>query len=385
MRILQIHNFYQQRGGEATVVAQEKQLLEEKGHEVITWYRDNEEMKNWSTIQKMSLLKSTAWSTKSAVAFTKVLEKEKPEICHVHNFFPLISPAIYQACQDAGVPVVQTLHNYRLICSNGIFYRDGKVCESCLGNSAYGAVLKKCYRNSALQTYAVARMIEKNKKNNTWNNLVDAYICLTDFAKSKFVAQGLPEDKLFVKPNFIADPDSVSAKENNEPYFIFIGRLSEEKGAHFLIELAENSPLPIHVFGDGPAAEKIKNTPNLIAHGKLNHDELFPWLAGANALLFPSLWYEGLPMTIIESFALKTPVIANDLGAMSSVIANNKTGFLVDKPIAKGWLNAMNQLQDSNLRQKMGEAARLEFEQNYRTFANYDMLMDIYQKALLKK
>ena len=177
MKILQVHNYYQIGGGEATVVAAEKNLLTEKGHKLITYYRKNEEIQSYSIPKKMGLLKNTTWSETSYREILKILKAERPDICHVHNVLPLISPAVYYACANENVPVVQTLHNYRLICANGLFQRAGKICEDCLGSSAYGAVLKKCYRNSSVQTLAVARMLEKHKTKKTWSEKINAYIC----------------------------------------------------------------------------------------------------------------------------------------------------------------------------------------------------------------
>jgi glycosyltransferase involved in cell wall biosynthesis len=386
MKILQVHNFYQQRGGEATVVALEKALLEENGHVVITWYKDNAEMKDWSVPQKLKLLHSTTNAKNSAAELEVILRNEQPDICHVHNFFPLISPSIYAACQKFNVPVVQTLHNYRLICTNGTLFRDGEICEKCLGQNAFQSVRKKCYRNSAIQTWTVARMIEKNKKNGTWNNQVNTYICLSEFARQKFIEHGLPEEKLVVKPNFIPTTDTGDTiPTSNDPFFVFAGRLSEEKGTKLLAEIGKLSPYPILVYGDGPVAPELVGIKNVILKGKQSREVLMQQLKNAKALIFPSIWYEGMPMTILESFSVGTPVIAHDLGAMSTMIQPNENGLFSDSNPAN-WVSQMKKLAvDEQLQHQLNEGARSDYKQKYSKFANYQQLMKIYQKLLPTK
>ena len=386
MKILQVHNFYQQRGGEATVVAMEKSMLEENGHEVITWYKDNAEMKDWSVPQKLKLLHSTTYAKNSAAELEVILRNEQPDICHVHNFFPLISPSIYAVCQKFSVPVVQTLHNYRLICTNGTLFRNGEICEKCLGQNAFQSVRKKCYRNSAIQTWTVARMIEKNKKNGTWENQVDAYICLSEFAREKFIAHGLPAEKMVVKPNFI-DEMKVTATVNNDqkPYFVFAGRLSEEKGVRLLAEIGKLSPYPIHVFGDGEGMSRLRGIDQLILEGKQEREILLNKLKNATALLFPSLWYEGMPMTIIEAFSVGTPVISHKLGAMSTMIRSAQNGFFARKD-PKDWVNQMKMLvEEKSVKEQLSQGAYEDYKKKYCKLANYQQLLSIYQKLLPEK
>jgi len=381
MKILQVHNYYQLAGGEDTVVANEKALLEAHGHEVIPYYKHNKEIEGYSLTEKAKLIKKTTWSNDTYNEALATLKSIRPDVCHVHNFLPLISPSIYQACRDAGVPVVQTLHNYRLICANGLFLRDGKVCEDCLGKNAYSSVTKKCYRNSALQTYVVARMIEKNASKNVWNDFVDAYFCFTDFAKEKFVAHGLPEEKLFVKSNFVRAPEAnlPSAKED---YLIYVGRLESNKGVLLLKEISSQLKMPLKVVGEGDLKAELEGIPSIELLGRRPHEETLELIQNAHALLFPSLCYEGMPMTILEAFARRTPVIASDLGAMQSIIQHGQNGFLFAPGNDEELLSQIEGVSNEKEVQTVVSNAYEDFSQKYSGDANYKMLIERYRAVM---
>lgn len=384
MKILQVHNYYKLSGGEDTVVANEKELLEAHGHEVVPFYKHNEEIDDYSFVEKAKLLKTTTWSKKSYAEALAMLNEVRPDVCHVHNFLPLISPSIYQACRDAGVPVVQTLHNYRLICTNGLFLRDGKVCEECLGKSAYSAVRKKCYRDSMVQTYAVARMIEKNAARNVWNNLVDAYFCFTKFAKDKFIAHGLPEEKLFVKSNFVKAPTTIE-KSQSKDYFVYVGRLESNKGIHLLKEISAELQLPIKVVGEGDLTHELEGIPSIELLGKRPHSETLQLIRNARALLFPSLCYEGMPMTILEAFAHKTLVVSSDLGAMKSIIRHKQNGLLFTPNDSKDLLKQLGNISNEQEVTSMVNEAYSDFSKHYSDTANYALLVERYEAVIQAK
>ncbi len=385
MKVAIVHNYYKIRGGEATVVTLESEVLSKNNFDVVTYTRHNDEIDQFSFTEKLKLLKNTAWSKDSYSAFRVFLKKEQPDICHVHNFMPLISPSIFQACQDEGVPVVQTLHNYRLICTNGLLLRNGKICELCLGKSAYQAVTKKCYRNSAAQTYAVARMIEKNKSNQTWSKNIDAYICLTEFAKSKFIAHGLPADKMFVKANAVSIPNSIATTQN-EPYFLFVGRLTESKGVRLLKKIASQVKIPIWIVGEGELESELNGQENIILKGKLAYDKTLALIKNANALILPSLWYEGMPMTILEAFALKTLVITSDLGAMQSIIRHKENGLLFQPGSAKDLIDNLNfALNNANASALMTDNGYTDYETRYSVESCAAQLSDIYLATIAAK
>lgn len=381
MKILQAHNYYQQAGGEDTVVAQEKELLERKGHDVITYYKQNDEIENLTKFQKLRLVKDSTWSKKTYEEVDHLLQKEKFDVCHVHNTLPLITPSIYYACKKNKVPVVQTLHNYRLICTNGLLMRDGRICEDCLGRSAYGAIAKKCYRNSSIQTYVVARMLQKNKHMGTWTNQVDAYLCLTEMAKKKFIEHGLPKNKITVKPNFITIESK--AKNTDENYLLYAGRVTENKGLGLIKKLANDLSIKIKIAGDGDMVEELRNIPTLELLGRKTHEETIELARNARAVLFPTTLYEGMPMTIIEAFALKTPIIATEIGASKSMIRNKVTGLLFPLNSYPDFYNCVRFcLENPTKIDQIVEQAYQEYQSNYTPDNNYKMLLSAYQEVI---
>lgn len=381
MKILQVHNYYQQAGGEDTVVAQEKELLEINGHHVTTFYKQNDEIENLTKFQKLRMVKDSTWSKKTYEEVDHVLKNEKIDVCHVHNTLPLITPSIYYACKKYNVPVVQTLHNYRLICTNGLLMREGRICEDCLGRSAYGAIAKKCYRNSALQTYVVARMLQKNKHMGTWTNQVDAYLCLTEMAKQKFIEHGLPKNKITVKPNFIAiEP---KAKKTDENYLLYAGRVTENKGLELIKKLANDLTKTIKIAGDGDMVEELRKIPTIEILGRKTHDETIELARNAKAILFPTTLYEGMPMTIIEAFALKTPIIATEIGASKSMIRNKVTGLLFPLNSYPDFYNCVRFCLENPIKiNKIVEQAYQEYQNNYTPDSNYKMLLSAYQEVI---
>ena len=239
MKILQVHNYYQYSGGEDAVLENEFKLLTNRGHTVKQYKRDNKEINSFSFIKRLKNVGETRYSKKTYEEIKSLLKEFQPDVCHVHNTLPLISPSVYFGCNEMNIPVVQTLHNYRLLCSNAYLFRSGKVCEECIGNSLYHSVKYGCYRNSKMQTLVLANIIEHHKKKGTWQNKIDAYIALTQFSKNKFVEGGLPEEKIFIKPNFLyADPGLDYTQQN---YFFFAGRLDIQKGIDVLIDAVENA------------------------------------------------------------------------------------------------------------------------------------------------
>lgn len=382
MRILVIHNFYQQPGGEDVVFANEKELLRQHGHEIIEFTAHNEQVEQMG---KLKLAINTIWSSDYKQQLSQIISQHKPDIAHFHNTFMVISPSTYYACREAGIPIVQTLHNYRLYCLNSSFFRDNHVCEDCVGKLfPFPGVQHGCYHDSKVVSSVVAAMLATHRVRGTYSNVIDRYIVLTDFARQKFAEIGLPQDKLVVKTNFLKDDPGVGAHQGD--YALFVGRITDEKGVYTLINAWRELPdIKLKVVGDGPALPALAE---LVAQHNLTHVELMgrqkredtlAIMQDARALIFPSLWYEGMPMTIIEAFACGVPVIASHLGSMAAVVEHGRTGLHFEAGNSGDLAVQVRELwQQPEKLAEMRKAARQEFEAKYTAAENYERLMDIY-------
>lgn len=389
MKILLVHNTYQQPGGEDVVFDQERQLLERAGHHVVTYHRGNSEIEEASALSRLGLAKHTIWATDTRQQVAKLIHQEKPRLVHVHNTFMMVSPSVYAACRHAGVPVVQTLHNYRLACPAATFYRNGGVCEECLQHSLWRGVYHGCYRDSRPATATVALMLSWHRSAGTWNDLVDCYIALSGFSRDKFVAAGIPADKVVIKPNFV-DPDP-GTREMVSKYAVFTGRLSKEKGLHTLlhawVRLSVHTSLQI--IGDGPERENLqayvrqRGLSGITFRGRLSRDETIAAVKNACVLVFPSECYENFPMSIAEAFACGVPVISSRLGTMEEIVTNGRTG-LHFTPGNSEDLAAKVEWAWTHPREieEMGRQARAEYKAKYTAQRNYEMLMEIYANAI---
>jgi glycosyltransferase involved in cell wall biosynthesis len=383
MKVLQIHNFYQFSGGEDIVLENEYDLLARNGNAVVQYTRDNDEIRKYSLLGIIRFILTAKFSLRAYKEITAVIRDFRPNVCHIHNTFPLISPSAYYACHDMNVPVVQTLHNYRVLCSNACLFRDGQVCEECLGKSLYHSVRYGCYHNSSLQTLVVSSIIEYHKKKGTWQDPVGAYIALTEFSRKKLIEGGLPEGKIFVKPNCLAKDPGLGT--DSEDYFLFVGRLDINKGVQILIDAFDKLENRINLFvaGDGPLRDAVVGAKNAVYLGHLGHEELITKLKKCSVVIFPSVWYECMPMTIIESFACGKPVIASNLGVMAELIDHGRTGLLFDygdtKDLVSKCIWAKEHPEEMN---RMGMNARKEFQDKYTAAKNYDALLSIYETVI---
>jgi glycosyltransferase involved in cell wall biosynthesis len=385
MKILSVHNSYQQPGGEDQVFAQEADLLRLHGHQVLLYQASNHQV---TGTNPLVLLGNTIWNKQTYRELRALMQRERPEIVHVHNTFPVISPAAYYAANEEGIPVVQTLHNYRLLCPAYTLFRDGHVCEDCVGKRIpWPSVVHSCYRGSRPATAAVAAMLATHNYKQTWSKAVSAYIALTDFARDKFIEAGFPAAKIFVKPNCLqADPGLGNGTGN---YALFVGRLTPEKGISTLLEAWQElgHELPLQIAGDGPMAPEVEQASrereNVTWLKWLPRAEILQRMKDASVLVLPSTWYEGFPMILAEAFAVGLPVIASNLGSMSSIVDHRRTGLhfqpgnasdLVDKV---RWLRA-HPAEVMHMRTR----ARLEFEGKYTGDRNYEQLMHIYESVL---
>ena len=382
--VLLIHNYYQQSGGEDQVFSAESNMLKKHGHEVRLFTVHNDRIKGMNSL---TLARNTLWNTSIASELREFIRKVRPDVVHFHNTFPLISPAAYYAAKVEGIPVVQALHNYRLLCPNALFFRDGHVCEDCMGKFVpWSGILHTCYRNSRVATSVTAAMLSVHRALRTYSRMVDMYIALTDFARQKFIQGGFPAEKIAVKPNFI-DPDP-GIGDGQGGYVLFVGRLSLEKGINTLLAAWEKigGKIPLKIVGDGPLASQVVEASLRISGvewlGHKPRQAVLDLMKDAAVLIVPSICYEGFPVTIVEAYSVGLPVIASNLGGMSSMIEHNRTGlhFCPGDPddLAKQveWI-----LGHPVELERMRKEARSEYEAKYTAERNYDMLMEIYKKA----
>jgi glycosyltransferase involved in cell wall biosynthesis len=389
LKIVLVHNTYQQPGGEDAVFEQERQMLENAGHQVIPYRRSNWEVESYKGIRRFSLAKRTVWASDTRRDFSCLLQKEKPDLVHVHNTFVMISPSIYSACHEQGVPVVHTLHNYRLLCPIGSFFRDGKVCEDCVEGSLWQGVKHKCYQDSYSATATVALMLATHRLRGTWKREISSFIALSEFARNKFIESGLPAEKIFVKPNFVS-PDP-GARTGNGEYALFVGRLSPEKGVSTIVSAWKHLPrsIPLLIIGGGPERERLQaqaardGLTNILFKGQLPREQTLAAINDARLTVIPSEWYETFCMAIAESYACSTPVICSRLGVMQELVADGRTGLHftpadpVDLASKLRWA-----WEHPDEMAAMGREARREYEAKYTAEKNYPLLIEIYNRAV---
>jgi glycosyltransferase involved in cell wall biosynthesis len=364
-------------------------MLERAGHHVVTFCRSNREVDEYTGLRRIALAKRVIWSSRTRKDFLSLLRQEKPDIVHVHNTFVMISPSIYSACYEVRVPVVQTLHNYRLLCPAATFFRHGTVCEECLQGSLWHSVQHACFHDSRAANAVILAMLSYHRMRNTWNREISCFIALSEFSKHKLTEGGLPADKIFVKPNFVHPDPGVHNGERD--YAVFVGRLSPEKRVSTLLEAWKQCRLtiPLMVIGGGPDRAELEmqaaqsDLRHVRFHGSLSRDASIAAISKARFLIFSSEWYENFPVTIAESFACGTPVIASRMGAMEEIVSHGQTGlhFAAGKAgdlaqkVEWAWTHPKEM-------RAMGMMARQEYESTYTAEKNYPKLIEIYNRAM---
>lgn len=383
MKILFVHNFYQLAGGEDQVFWAEQALMKENGHDVYAYTVNNDTIQSLSS--KFKAAYNLNYSKSSKKLFATHLAKVNPDIVHCHNFFPLLTPSIFDACKEKNIPSVLTLHNYRLICPSACLMHNDKPWEISIKYSPYCTIPFKVYKNSFLGTASLARMISYHKRRKTWSKSIERIITLTQFSKRKFIEAGFSEVNMVVKPNFIQDPDQRDLKR--KPYALFIGRLSREKGINFLLDSWKNIDYSLKIIGDGPEKHKISsNLKNIEYLGSLPNDQVKKILGEAQMLIFPSQWYEGFPMVLVEALACGTPVIVSNIGSMQEIIEHGKNGLHYELGDQEDFCNKVNQLiQNKKYCSTLGEAGRQKYLNNYTPELNYHHMVSIYQEAISLK
>lgn len=382
MRILFVHCRYQQRGGEDAVVDSEIALLRRAGHAVETYERHNQDV---AGMGRPGLAAQTIWSRATPLGIRDLVQRFRPDVAHIHNTFPLVSPSVYSALHACGVPVVQTLHNFRWLCPQAMFLRDGRVCEDCLGRTPWPALAHGCYRGSRPQTAVLATMLVVHRAAHTLERHVARFIALNAFCKSKFVEGGLSASRIAVKPNFVER--HTAALPTSRSGFVFVGRLSGEKGVDVLAKAARACPeARITVVGTGPEAHLLQGIPNVDCVGALDQAGVRAKMAAASWLLLPSVCYENFPRTIVEAYSVGLPVVASRIGGLPEIVRDRETGRLFPAGDAAALAALLRELiNDDTTARAMGHAARGLYEKAYAPEVNLTRLLDIYGEAVAER
>ena len=402
LRILIVHNAYKIPGGEDAAVSNELQLLRDAGHEVFLYKKNNAELDSYSLFQKLRLPFRAIYSRKTRREIQALIREHQIDLVHVHNTLLVISPSVYDAARSLGIPVVQTIHNYRLLCPNALFLREGQICQDCLSHGLRQSVKHACYRGSRSQTLIVSLMLAYHRRRGTYRHL--SYICLTEFNKNMLLRlslRGKPmlaASQIYVKPNFTADPGTPVPYSGRQPYFLFASRMDASKGIFVLLrawklyEQKASHPKELVLCSTGPnedaAREYIRK--HALSHvtmlGQLSHDEVLEKMRNALAVCLPTQWYEGFPVVIAESFACGTPVIGSNIGNVGALVKHGETGLTHAPTDADGLADIfLHWDPSSETVQAMSANARKTYEDAYTSGKNLEQLLTIYQKALQER
>lgn len=385
MNILLVHNQYQQLGGEDTIFATEAKLLESYGHNVYRYQMDNNSLK---TMNPFAVTKATLWNSRVYQEIRALIRKTKPQIAHFHNTFPLISPSAYYAARAEGVPVIQTIHNFRLLCANALFFRDGKVCEQCLTQkNPLPGIINACYRQSITASAAATLTVKLHSVIGTWSKVIDVFIAYSQFAHKKLIQGGLPAEKIAFKTNFLYSVPKIGSGTGN--YALFVGRLAPEKGTGTLLKAWEElgDKISLKIVGDGPLAPQVVASASKISGvewlGKKSLNEVYELMGNASFLIIPSEWYETFGRVGIEALATGTPLVASNIGALAELIEPNHNGLLFNPGDSRDLVEKVNFLLANSFKlTQMRQAARQTFEAKYTAPDNYQKLMNIYHSAI---
>jgi glycosyltransferase involved in cell wall biosynthesis len=378
LRIVVVHNRYRQRGGEDSVAEAEIALLRARGHEVALYMRDSRELEK---LGKLDASAQALWSRRTVAEIGALCAEFDADLVHAHNTFPLVSPSLYWSAFRAGIPVVQTLHNYRLMCVQGMFRLHDRICEDCLGRVPWRGVARGCYHDSVAQSAAVATVVTLHRVLGTFRDRVSRYIALTDFSRLKYIQGGLPAARIAVKPNFV---DVLPPPDLPRSGALFVGRLTAEKGIATLHAALAHAPrIELDVVGTGPEEAALRNAPHVRLHGWLRQEAVLERMRAAACLVMPSVWFECFPRALVEAFACGLPVIASRVGALEELIEHGRTGLLFEPGSPPALAEALEwaRLHPGAMR-AMGLNARAQYEQRYSPQRNYEELMRIYEDAI---
>ena len=388
MVILFVHNYYQRAAGEDSGVRQERDLLAAAGHRIVEYSRHSGEIALNGISSRIKLGAGAIWSKRTYSELRSLLARERPEVAFIHNTVPLISPSAYFACAEAGVPVIQTLHNFRFLCPAATFVRHGQVCEECVTSTLFRSVWHRCYQDSASASATLAVMLASQRALGTWQEKVACYIARTEFARKKFIEGGLPAERIVVKPCFV-HPDP-GLRVGSGDAVLYLGRLVPEKGVRTLIAAWEHlgGSVPLRIAGEGPLREELeaeiarRGLAGVKLLGRVPDADLLTEMKRARLVVFPSEWYEGLPLSIAEAFACGVPVVASRIGSMIELVEDGRTGLQftpgdaadLAAKVEWAWTHPKEM-------EEMGRAARREYEAKYTAERNSQMLSEINQRV----
>lgn len=382
MRVLVIHNRYRIRGGEDLAVDREVALLRSSGvnAKLLEYHSSGIE----GAFAKVKLAWNLPYSDSARLFVSAELERVKPDVVHVHNFFPLFTPSIYDACADAGLPVVQSLHNFRIFCASGLLAREGAPCNLCLGGSVLPAIHHACYRESRMETLAIARMIAHHRRESTWNKKVSLFVALSEFSRSKFIEGGIHADKIVVKPNFA--PIQPAPPKNRERFALYVGRLSQEKGVLTLGRAWKSISFPLKIIGGGPLESElrslVKENGNVQLLGEQPPKEVAAQMRRASLLLLPSECYENFPLVVAEAYSHGLPVLAAKIGSLAELITEGKNGMTFESGNPNSLRDvASSVVQNPEMLSSLGFQAYRDYLNLYTPEKNIGMLLNIYSNA----
>lgn len=389
LKVLQIHNRYLIPGGEDAVVASERALLEKNGYRVIPFETSNESIQELPVWRKpWFLFRDACFNPRTYRAARTLIAESQPDLAHIHNTFLWSSPSVYQACFEAGIGVVQTLHNFRFLCPAGTFFRDGHVCEDCVETGLGASVRHRCWRGSYPGSMAMKRTVERFDKDGAIIKKIRLFVTPSEFSRGKFIESGWDPRRIVVKPNCIENPDEVPRFEDGE-YALFVGGLFDYKGIRALLAAwAEPMPFQLKIAGDGPLEGLVREAargPRVQWLGRLRRDEVIARMKGARCVIVPSECYETFSCVIAEAFACGVPVIASDHGAMRELVKENLTGFLFTPADPVSLRKKVHQLADTvhdGRYAAMVRAVREKYEKELTPERNFRLLEEIYHRAL---
>ena len=398
MKILVVHNLHRSgsASGDDQVFKSETKLLQQKGIEVIPYTVINDKFDQAGPIGKIMMTLGMMWSLENYKKIEEIIEREKPDMMHVHTFFPLLSPSVLYAAKKNNVKVVATLHDTRFICPCATSLRNGKICNLCGDGNYFRMVKYGCFKNSRIMSLAVAAIFKYHRIRKSFYKQIDKYICLNDEQIQLLKEIGFEENKIVKKYNFVRDagcstveiPDKYKIPDR---FVVFYGRIGEEKGIKILQNVWDNiEDIPLVVMGGGPLEQEFEvwaeKKSNIFYLGYVPHEICMTIAGKAEFALMPSIWYEGCSMVAIETESLGIPLITTDIGFFKEAIQNGINGMKIPLEDEQGFREAVIDFWKNPQKvKKMGENARSDYEQKYVPETNMKQLFEIYASVLGEK